>query len=96
MSDHLAETGMVGRQWCPRCEPDADPLAPVLFERWCGRHEPSRKGLDDDALKGGSPPSGTSEAGGATCRAFGELIHRAVECVEPSLPDISKSEGDAE
>jgi len=35
------------RVWCPSCEPLADQIAEMLETVFCGRHAPSREGLDD-------------------------------------------------
>lgn len=87
MSDFLASTPSVSRQWCPMCEIERDPLTEILEERYCHRHAPATKGVDDDAVLDESVLSGNSEAGGATARAICGLIHRKLAITEPLRAD---------
>jgi hypothetical protein len=38
---------MEARNYCPGCEPDADPFAEILDVVWCGKHYPAADGVDD-------------------------------------------------
>ena len=71
-----SETPCVARAYCPRCEPEADPIGEVLNVRWCEAHAPARDGLDDHAVSHGASPSLTIEAGGADNRQWCDLLHR--------------------
>jgi hypothetical protein len=74
VSGHLADTARVGRDWCPGCEPDADLFAEILQERRCERHMPAVDGSEDGAVTERHHFSGTAEADGATCRAWGDWL----------------------
>lgn len=76
MSDHIEETPMVARFYCPTCEPDADPMAQMLETMYCHLHYPVRSGVDDDAVRTEAYLSGSSEAGGKENQTFCDFIHR--------------------
>src|SRR5262249_31181997 len=50
VSEQLPDSPLVGRAWCPGCEPLADPTLQVLDIRYCDQHLPGRSGLDDEAV----------------------------------------------
>ena len=65
---------MLGRAYCPGCEPDADVLTEALDTRYCPVHELRMGGSDDDhSTARGAPTMG--EAGGEDNRAWCSLIH---------------------
>jgi len=66
----------VARSYCPRCEPEADPIGEVLNVAWCEAHAPTRDGLDDHAVTHAGPASLTIEAGGGDNRHWCDLLHR--------------------
>jgi hypothetical protein len=43
------ETPMLGKPWCPGCEPNRDPTREILNANPCGRHRPG-KAPDDDQM----------------------------------------------
>jgi len=65
---------------CPTCHPKVDPETYVAS--WCGHHQPSLAGIDDQAANpaGGAAGSlyisGAGVAGGAPNRAICEALHR--------------------
>lgn len=72
MSDTLPDTPVLGRRYCPTCEPEADPTREILSTAYCTTHEPGCRGADD-------PPaswyrSGSAEAEGADCAMVARLI----------------------
>jgi hypothetical protein len=76
VTDYLTDTPRVGRDYCPSCEPNADPAREILDVRWCESHTPNRDGVDDEAVTAAAYLSGTAEAGGDDNRRLCELIHR--------------------
>lgn len=73
---YLDETPNVARQYCPECEPDADPIKEILDVRYCGMHGPTTAGLDDSGVRSQDYLSGSSESGGEANRAMCDFIHR--------------------
>lgn len=73
----LPDSPVVGRAYCPGCEPTADPDQEILDVRWCDTHAPPRDGADDQTLASPSYLSGSAEAGGEHNTAMCALIHRA-------------------
>lgn len=71
MSDILLNTPNEARDWCPGCEPDADPLREVLVERRCYAHAPSAGIENFESIA-------VMEAGGSSNRDFCNLLHRGV------------------
>lgn len=69
-------TPSMARNYCPGCEPDADPLKEVLDVRWCETHAPARDGTDDASVRSNSYLSGSSEAGGDANRSWCGVLHR--------------------
>ena len=46
------KTRPAARDWCPRCEPDVDPLAECVVPYLCANHrEESMAGLDDSKVR---------------------------------------------
>ena len=76
MTDYLADSPPVTRQWCPGCEPLIDPVVELVDERRCGLHELDRTGSEDVLVRDAGFPSGTAEAGGEPNRAWCDLLHR--------------------
>ena len=76
MADHIPDSPVLGRSYCPGCEPEADPISEILDIRWCDEHSPLRDGLDDGAVLAGSYVSGSSEAGGDDNRRWCAVVHR--------------------
>ena len=69
MTDYTVDSGLVGRHYCPACEPEADEGAEVLTVRFCVEHAPTCEGPDDERLRLTiQGPSGDAE--GADCRTF--------------------------
>lgn len=88
MSDWLPDTPSVARQYCPGCEPDADPIASILEVRWCPRHAreaENRAGSADEQAQEhttGGAGSGSAESGGDNNRQWCNFFHgRKVERV---------------
>lgn len=78
MSDDLAETPVVTRDWCPGCEPDVDPLRALVRESWCGHHIPSQRGVDDDRVIAAEWfVLATGELNAETNRAMNALLARS-------------------
>lgn len=75
MSDYLPDTPVVGRAYCPGCEPDADPSREVLDTRWCEKHAPTREGKDDDVIRSSAYLSGSAEAGGVENATWCDVVH---------------------
>lgn len=69
-------TPVVGRVWCPVCEPLADPTVEILDTRYCDNHLPNRIGTEDVLVRGEGGMSGSAEAGGEANRAWCRFIHR--------------------
>lgn len=76
--EELPVTPMLGRLWCPVCEPGADPAREILDVRWCDLHEPRRAGSADAQAVGPIPIP--VEAGGEDNRRWCDLIHRGRTC----------------
>lgn len=68
------------RTYCPGCEPEADEFVELLVVSHCGRHLPSRDGLDDAGVVVG----GEVRSEAAIQRAWCALIHG--DHVEPESP----------
>jgi hypothetical protein len=76
MADYIRDTVVLGRIYCPGCEPEADPIDEILDVRWCEEHAPRGTGLDDAMAGARLSVSGTSEAGGEGNRRWCDAIHR--------------------
>ena len=76
VSEILSDTPALARPYCPKCEPDADPMREILDVRHCDQHTPARDGLDDEAVAPGVFPSGSAEAGGDDNRRLCKIVHR--------------------
>lgn len=78
--DDLAPTPMLGRSWCPDCEPERDPTREILETRWCGRHALRLGGADDEGVRVRLiGTGGVGDADGAACRQAAETVHRPRE-----------------
>ena len=73
--DYLAKTPVVGRTYCPGCEPEADVVEEILDTRWCSVHVPYPRGSEDDRVVS-QYLSGSAESGGEDARRLCDLIHR--------------------
>ncbi len=78
MTDYLADTPILGRSYCPQCEPDADPLSEILDTRYCENHTPARDGSADELVISQAYMSGSSEAGGCDNTRWCDYIHRGI------------------
>lgn len=76
VSEHLPDSPVVARAWCPGCEPLADPTLQILDIRYCDQHTPGRDGSDDNSVTLDGHLSGTAEAGGDANRLWCQLLHR--------------------
>lgn len=77
MTDYLPDSPVVGRAWCPGCEPGADASAEILDVQYCYAHPPAREGAADaDVPIADVYLSGSTEAGGDSNRAWCALFHR--------------------
>lgn len=74
MTDHLADTPVLGRSWCPACEPERDPTREILDTRYCDAHRPATAGDDDARVADTGYISGTGDTTGEACRAAQRLI----------------------
>ena len=75
----IAETPSLSSSYCPRCDPERDPLREILAVQWCARHQPSTGGSDDDrATLGRGVLSALGEAEGDSNRLWCELVHRTL------------------
>ncbi len=76
VSEHLPDSPIVARAWCPGCEPLADPTLQILDIRYCDQHVPGRDGSDDETVSSEGHLSGSAEAGGDANRLWCEFFHR--------------------
>ncbi len=77
MSEPVAETKAVTRDWCPLCEPEVDPLRELVIEARCGEHRPGTSGPDDSKLVGfGCGLSGGGDIDSETNAAMNDLLYR--------------------
>ncbi len=76
MTDYTTDTPNLGRDWCPECEPGADPTREILSTLRCKSHTLTVTGADDDAVRDQEYVGGTGEAGGSANRILCDLIHR--------------------
>lgn len=72
----MEDSGVVGREYCPACEPTTDPLAEVVTVRFCGEHELAYCGTEDGrvTVHNISPGGGVDGADGGDCREFGAWL----------------------
>ncbi len=76
MTDNIPDSPVIGRPYCPGCEPDADPSREILDVRYCESCALSYRGVDDAAVEAEAFLSGTAEAGGEDNRRWCDLIHK--------------------
>lgn len=74
MSEFIPDTPMLGRVFCPACEPDADPTREILDVRYCEYHQPKPEGADDALAGPSSYLSGGADVDPETCRKMQALI----------------------
>lgn len=72
----MPDSPMVGRLYCPDCDPDADPSTEILDVLWCETHRPASGGADDAIVSASGYLSGSSEAGGEDNRQWCQMFHR--------------------
>lgn len=72
----LPDSPREGRDWCPTCESDADPLAEILVTVYCWRHPGPDAVGTHDAFVNATYLSGSAEAGGEENRRWCDAIHR--------------------
>lgn len=78
MSDYIAPTAVVTRYYCPRCEPDADPIREALEIRYCSEpHMPGWSGTQDALVGAPGFISAEADAGGESNRRWCEFFHGA-------------------
>src|SRR5207247_10341117 len=65
----LTDTPNLASSYCPRCEPERDPVREILTVCWCDEHRPTCEGADDErAIVGGGVLASTGEVQAATNR----------------------------
>lgn len=74
MSD-IHETPSVAHPWCPKCEPDLDPMTQILDVRWCESHRPLEHGAADRLVQTDVYLLGSQEAGGDDNRRWCAIFH---------------------
>lgn len=72
----VSESPVVGRYYCPGCEPDVDPTRDVFRVNWCAEHIPDRKGVDDNRVTLSETPAGSRDVEGSENRKWCDLLHR--------------------
>lgn len=74
----LVETPNLASSYCPRCDPERDPLREILIVAWCDAHQPACEGADDERAGVGRVTLGSAgDASADTNRPWCELLHRA-------------------
>ncbi len=90
----LTDTPNLASSYCPRCEPERDPVREILTVCWCEEHRPTCEGADDErAIVGGGVLDSVGEVNAATNRPWCELVHRAMH--SKSLSSFGESSGAA-
>jgi len=75
----LTDTPNLASSYCPRCEPERDPVHEILTVCWCDEHRPTCEGADDErAIVGGGVLVSVGEVNAATNRLWCELLHRTL------------------
>ena len=83
----LTDTPNLASSYCPRCEPERDPVHEILTVCWCDEHRPTCEGADDErAIVGGGVLVSVGEVNAATNRLWCELLHRTLNRVKTSAP----------
>jgi hypothetical protein len=79
MSEHVSDTGAVGRPLCVQCDPNVDiTIERDRYYQPCAVHlNPDRDGVDDGLVQSDAYLSGNAEAGGTHNAAICRLIHGA-------------------
>src|SRR5690349_17682118 len=72
-----SDTPNLASSYCPRCDPERDPIREILTVCWCDEHRPSCEGAVDKMATVGEVVLETGEANAATNRPWCELVHRA-------------------
>lgn len=76
VTDNLADTGDLGHDYCPTCEPERDAFTDILRVRYCEPHALDVSGSADHLTGPIIYMSGSNEVEGADCRAMAELLRR--------------------
>lgn len=71
---NILDTPDLGRDYCPRCEPERDPLREILRARYCEPHALEVAGIDDGKTGPAVYMSGSNEADGLDCKAMADLL----------------------
>src|SRR5437773_9847049 len=75
----LTDTPNLASSYCPRCEPERDPVHEILTVCWCDEHVPTGAGGDDArAIVGAGVLDSVGELNAATIGPWCELVHRAM------------------
>ena len=75
----LTDTPNLASSYCPRCDPQRDPIREILMVCWCDEHRPPCEGADDDrATVGSGALNSAGEANADANRPWCELVHRAI------------------
>ena len=83
----LTDTPNLASSYCPRCEPERNPVHEILTVCWCNEHRPTCEGADDErAIVGGGVLVSVGEVNAATNRLWCELLHRTLNRVKTSAP----------
>lgn len=72
----LPDSPVVGRSYCPTCEPGTDSDVEIVSVTYCANHQPDRAGAEDEKMAE-THLSGTAEAGGEGNRAVCDFFHRS-------------------
>src|SRR5437899_12737383 len=100
----LTDTPNLASSYCPRCEPERDPVHEILTVCWCDEHRPTCDGADDErAIVGGGVLVSVGEVNAAKNRLWGELLQRTLNRVKTRAtsaatiqknPDVKLAEPD--
>src|SRR5437899_3386857 len=75
----LTDTPNLASSYCPRCEPERDPVREILTVCWCDEHRPTCEGADDGrAIVGGGVLASTGEGNAATNRPWCGVVARGM------------------
>ena len=91
VTDSVADTEYIGKNWCPGCFPEWDPTHEILNVIWCDGHRPGTEGAADGQVMALNYMSGSAEAGGSENAAWCAQIHRGL--VVPITASSTVGEG---
>ena len=76
----LTDTLNLASSYCPRCDPERDPIREILTVLWCDAHHPTCEGADDERVaRGLGITPAYAEATAETNRPWCELVHRTAD-----------------